>query len=818
MSWFSGSVSTVELDNKIVEATSESIPNGELELATALEITDLIRSKKIPAKQCMRALKKRMTLVHSNPNLSTSTLKLIDLCVKNSGFHFLVEIASREFVDYIVDVVFKTQYNTKTYEHENQAKYTVGKLVLLLIALWVHFFRGQLQLNYLEKRYNQLKNEGFEFPDLDEEGTAFTDSSRASNFVDSEVPPDWVDNDLCMICYTPFLMLNRKHHCRSCGGVFCQTHSSNNVPLVSLGIREPVRVCDNCFIKHKPKEGKISRTSTKAVDDDDDLKRAIELSLQESGVKASPVKNTPPVQPPTQEQPADDEDEEMKRAIELSLNEYKNDRRYDSQRNEQPRQEVAPAEPEDDFYKNLLPQDMSTGSIQQPHGQYQNATPAPAQSAPRPTPELLTQREEEQINLYITLMNSVKNDPKKRSNILYDNDLSELHGQIVRLKPKVNKSLRMAIERHEAFLELNNKISTILRLYDQFLELKLSIAYGAHNVSDKDQHNQYGHVPAALQQAMTGQPTGSDYANPVHTGYHNSQPVGYHNSINYAGFQNSTQHTGPQNPPQHSGLQNASQEGYHGAAPGNENGYSQYYNRAAASQPTGYGFQDQPTGYNSAIRPSAPDLSISNAIPHNPTGYPSHAEGDVKRQSTGYPNGLQTSFPVGAEADGQDYAGGLPRQSTGYSENRQSADYSNGGVRRQLTGYPSTQPDDYREGTVPRQATGYPEYPNVDYNVPSEPVLDDDEPLTVAHALFRYPAFPEEPSEYGLSNTNPAGTTVRRQSSTLADNAVEDASARFPVLENEAKASELPDMPLLPSLDSRKEKKYVADPEPLIEL
>ena len=54
MSWFGratsdapvATISQVELDNKIVEATSESIPNEEIDLSIAFEITDLIRSKK----------------------------------------------------------------------------------------------------------------------------------------------------------------------------------------------------------------------------------------------------------------------------------------------------------------------------------------------------------------------------------------------------------------------------------------------------------------------------------------------------------------------------------------------------------------------------------------------------------------------------------------------------------------------------------------------------------------------------------------------------------------------------------------------------
>lgn len=38
-----------------------------------------------------------------------------------------------------------------------------------------------------------------------------------------------------------------KHNCRSCGGLVCNPCSSNRVPLASLGITMPVRVCDRCY-------------------------------------------------------------------------------------------------------------------------------------------------------------------------------------------------------------------------------------------------------------------------------------------------------------------------------------------------------------------------------------------------------------------------------------------------------------------------------------------------------------------------------------------------------------------------------------------
>ena len=51
---------------------------------------------------------------------------------------------------------------------------------------------------------------------------------------------------------------------------------------------------------------------------------------------------------------------------------------------------------------------------------------------------------------------------------MYDTNLNELYGKVIKLRPKLNKSLRNSIEKYETFLEMNNKISTITRLYDQF--------------------------------------------------------------------------------------------------------------------------------------------------------------------------------------------------------------------------------------------------------------------------------------------------------------------------------------------------------------
>ncbi|KAI3404643.2 VPS27 [Candida oxycetoniae] len=539
MTWFGSSTSAqqLELDNKIADATSESIPNGDLDLRVALDVTDFIRSRKLPAQACMRSLKKRLNLVYSNPNLITSTLKLVDLCVKNCGFPFLVEISSREFMDYFVNFIFKVHYNTKdSIIKYDEAKLKVGELILSLIKQWKVFFQNQLQLNYVEKKYQELVNEGFEFPSVPDEHRG----GDSSKFIDSEVPPDWIDSDSCMICYTPFSMLNRKHHCRACGGVYCQQHSGNNTQLVNLGIMEPVRVCDNCYAKQKHKGGDnfssnatahARKSKTAADEEDEQLKRAIELSLRDTGIDAQPPVSRSELsriarneeegrkKEENNEEEEEEEDADMKAAIAASLKEYEsfNPRKLESEPIENPFQEEVSQESESDLYNidfvpitsnnrqnvntryaqvyNPPPQHPETSASRSGYNQnidsqsaIQIQTQTQTPLSPPPAQQDLSQAEEEQINLFITLMNNLRSDPKKRANIMYDENLNELHSQIIRLKPKVNKSLRQAMDKYSAFLEMSNKLSTITRLYDQFWEQKLNMGmqatgFGLQNTS-----------------------------------------------------------------------------------------------------------------------------------------------------------------------------------------------------------------------------------------------------------------------------------------------------------------------------------------------
>ncbi|XP_063148154.1 lateral signaling target protein 2 homolog isoform X1 [Candoia aspera] len=73
------------------------------------------------------------------------------------------------------------------------------------------------------------------------------------------VPPDWVPDSTCshcMACHVPFTFLRRRHHCRSCGKIFCSRCSSHLAALPHFRQLKPVRICTHCYTTHLPSTNK----------------------------------------------------------------------------------------------------------------------------------------------------------------------------------------------------------------------------------------------------------------------------------------------------------------------------------------------------------------------------------------------------------------------------------------------------------------------------------------------------------------------------------------------------------------------------------
>ncbi|KAK5136808.1 hypothetical protein LTR08_002104 [Meristemomyces frigidus] len=517
-SWFSGtSAAGAELDGQIERATSSSLED----IALNLEISDIIRSKTVPPKEAMRSLKKRIS--NKNPNVQLSTLNLTDTCVKNGGGHFMQEIASREFMDNLVSLVRYDGGGSGVGDREVRQK------MLELIQSWAGAAKGRETLSYISETYRTLQTEGCQFPPKQE---------VASSMYDSTAPPEWADSDVCMRCRERFTFTNRKHHCRNCGNVFCQSCSSKSIPLPHLGIMQPVRVDDGCYAKLLAKSGgppgpqspsggnrktlwqdsgissngRMQPNSARAEDSyDADLKKALEMSLEDNTGKAGAgyvpqsqlsqsskpaqtngANNSAPAKPKEE-----DEDADLMAAIAASLQDMETQKKR---------------------YAKELKDRSSTA---------ETPSAAPFRSN---TQYELTPVEAENINLFATLVDRLQHQPP--GTILREPQIQELYEGIGTLRPKLARTYGETMSKHDTLLDLHSKLSTVVRYYDQMLEERMASAYTANRYGQPQRNSMYPSMSSAppMQEPGGGGGVESYYtgtAPPMDSGYGAQQAAGY---------------------------------------------------------------------------------------------------------------------------------------------------------------------------------------------------------------------------------------------------------------------------------------------------
>ncbi|NXD20709.1 LST2 protein, partial [Spelaeornis formosus] len=105
-----------------------------------------------------------------------------------------------------------------------------------------------------QKKVNHgLRNATLEDCALCQESISSSELAAKARDGDFEDPPDWVPDEVCSYCTAckaPFTVIRRKHHCRSCGKIFCSRCSSHSAPLPRYGQMKPVRVCTHCYMFH----------------------------------------------------------------------------------------------------------------------------------------------------------------------------------------------------------------------------------------------------------------------------------------------------------------------------------------------------------------------------------------------------------------------------------------------------------------------------------------------------------------------------------------------------------------------------------------
>lgn len=83
--------------------------------------------------------------------------------------------------------------------------------------------------------------------------------------------PAWIPDEHspnCMLCMSQFTFWNRRHHCRKCGVLVCNSCSNFKLELSIYGYSNPERVCNNCFSKMKAMENTAAKIHEKPELDD----------------------------------------------------------------------------------------------------------------------------------------------------------------------------------------------------------------------------------------------------------------------------------------------------------------------------------------------------------------------------------------------------------------------------------------------------------------------------------------------------------------------------------------------------------------------
>lgn len=309
-----------------------------------------------------------------------------------------------------------------------------------------------------------------------------------------------------MRCRTAFTFTNRKHHCRNCGNVFDQQCSSKTLPLPHLGIMQAVRVDDGCYARltskdkgtpvpkgfdaakpartlyqgMQPREARVSREDDAF---DADLKRALEMSLEESKApvgqgyvpssqlqhqKSATTNGTSGTNKPLPKPSEEEEDPDLAAAIAASL-----------------------AEMEDQKRKHATAFKQQTS----------NTATAPITVVARPDYEL-TEKEAENINLFATLVERLGHQPP--GTILREPRIQELYEGVGLLRGKLARTFGECCSKHGKFisfaswiiygrdpdshnidtlLDLHSKLASVVRYYDRMLEDRLNKTYSTHHHS-----------------------------------------------------------------------------------------------------------------------------------------------------------------------------------------------------------------------------------------------------------------------------------------------------------------------------------------------
>jgi ADP-ribosylation factor-binding protein GGA len=149
--------------------------NYEPNLALNLEIADLVNSKKGNApREAAVAIVNFVN--HRNPNVSLLALNLLDICVKNCGYPFQLQISTKEFLNELV---------RRFPERPPPRPSRVQTKILELIEEWTQTIcktsKYKEDLGFIRDMHRLLSYKRYQFPEVRKEDAAVLNPSEVGN-------------------------------------------------------------------------------------------------------------------------------------------------------------------------------------------------------------------------------------------------------------------------------------------------------------------------------------------------------------------------------------------------------------------------------------------------------------------------------------------------------------------------------------------------------------------------------------------------------------------------------------------------------------
>ncbi|KAJ8977751.1 hypothetical protein NQ317_001115 [Molorchus minor] len=197
-------------DKLLDKATSHLLM--EPEWPSIIQICDLIRQNDVQPRHALTSLKKKLTAESAHSIVCTSCFREYCAVVHE-------ELTTKPFCEFLQELA-------KVTPHENS-----------LFKLGHTLLEKNPKHSAIKDVMNTMKAEGYKFPVLRESDAMFS----------ADTAPEWVEGNVCHRCRVNFGLIQRRHHCRACGQVFCGQCTSRTATLPKYGIEKEVRVCDVCY-------------------------------------------------------------------------------------------------------------------------------------------------------------------------------------------------------------------------------------------------------------------------------------------------------------------------------------------------------------------------------------------------------------------------------------------------------------------------------------------------------------------------------------------------------------------------------------------